>query len=351
MAAADPHPVWLSHGQLSVLGTGVALPGPPVASDALIGQITLRFAVPGQRRAQAIAQRFAIETRHLCRDFDAATEPARPGHANPDLAAQAVTRALSEAGLEIDDIGYLIGHTATPVQPLPGNIALAADRLGYRGPHLELRQACTGFANALMIAFGLLSVPDARPVAIVGSETGSLFFDPHDIASDPGQLVNMVQMGDGAGAIVLGPSAPTGATISAAWVGSIGLGRSPGLQVHAAAPRRFDHDFAAILASGSLLFDAGRAAALRHGISLDAVDTIIPHQVSGRIGRQAAAHFGMAPERFFVNADRVGNTGSAAIWIALAALRETAPTAGSRALVLRAEATKFMHGGFVYEHG
>ena len=141
----------------------------------------------------------------------------------------------------------------------------------------------------------------------------------------------MVQMGDGAGAI--------------------GLGRAPGLQVHATAPRRFDHDVAGILASGSPLFHAGRAAALHHGIALDAVDTIIPHQVSGRIGRQAAAHFGMEPDRFFVNADRVGNTGSAAIWIALAALLEAAPTAGSLALVLGAEATKFMHGGFVYEHG
>ena len=181
-----PHPVWLSHSHLAVLGTGIALPGPPAASDALIDRITHRFAVPGKRRAQAIAQRLAIETRHLCRDFEAGTETARPGHANPDLAAQAVTCALAEAGLKIDDIAYLIGHTATPLQPLPANIALAADRLGYRGPHLELRQACTGFANALMIAFGLLSVPGARPIAIVGSETGSLFFGPHDIADDPG---------------------------------------------------------------------------------------------------------------------------------------------------------------------
>ena len=219
MAAADHNPVWLSHGHLGVLGTGIALPAPPISSEALIDRITHRFVVSARHRRRSGATR-------------------------------------------------------------------------QHGPDGR-RRGC---------------------------------HHPWPARADGGHDLRRVVRLDRAGP-------------------------PPGLQVHAAAPRRFDHDFAAILASGSLLFDAGRAATLRHDVSLDAVDTIIPHQVSGRIGRQAAAHFGMAPERFFVNADRVGNTGSAAIWIALAALRETAPTAGSRALVLGAEATKFMHGGFVYEHG
>jgi 3-oxoacyl-[acyl-carrier-protein] synthase-3 len=346
-----PDRAWLSRGTVAVLGTGHALPGPALSTDLLLDRIAARFDLSRRREALAVARRMAIDTRHVCRDFAAATEAARPGHSNPDLAAAAVTRALSDAHLAIDDIGYLIGHTATPFQPLPGNIAFVADRLDYRGPHLELRQACTGFANALMIAFGLLAAPDARPVAIVGSETGSLFFDPGRIAEDSGQLVNMVQMGDGAGAIILGPTTSTGDSITAAWFGAVGLGRAPGLQMRGAGAREFDHDFAAILSSGALLFDAGRDAAAQHGVALDAVDMIIPHQVSGRIGMQSAAHFGLPVERFFVNADRLGNTGSAAIWLALAQLREARPAMGTRALILGAEATKYMHGGFVYEHG
>ncbi|TPG52270.1 3-oxoacyl-ACP synthase [Sphingomonas glacialis] len=329
---------------------GTALPGAPVATGALIDRVATRFALSRHREATVIGRRLEIEARHLCRSFETAHEAARPGEANPELAAAAVVSALGEAGLAVGDLGYLIGHTTTPLQPLPSNIAFVADRLGYGGPHLELRQACTGFANALMIAFGLLAAPGARPVAIVGSETGSLFFEPMHADRDPGQLVNLVQMGDGAGAIILG-HARGGASITAAWFGAIGLGRAPGLQVRADTPRAFEHDFATILASGSQLFDAGRDAAARHGLTLDSVDTIIPHQVSGRIGRQAAAHFGLPAERFFVNADRLGNTGSAAIWLALAELRRSAPTTGHRTLVLGAEATKFMHGGFVYEHG
>ncbi len=291
-----------------------------------------------------------IETRHVCRDFLQPAESAREGQGNADLAARAVEAALADAGIGIGDIGYLIGHTTTPEQPLPSNIAHAADRLGYGGPHVELRQACTGFANALMIATGLLNAPDARPVVIVGSETGSLFFNPHRLAQDRGQIVNLMQMGDGAGAVVLGPIGAARATLEAMWFGSIGLGRAPGIQ-QLSGRQEFDHDFAGILQSGPLIFDADIAAASSLGWRVDQADFIVPHQVSGRVRKQAASHLGLPAERIFVNADRIGNTGSAAIWLALAELRSTGLAPGARVLALGAEASKYLYGGFGYVHG
>jgi 3-oxoacyl-[acyl-carrier-protein] synthase III len=56
------------------------------------------------------------------------------------------------------------------------------------------------------------------------------------------------------------------------------------------------------------------------------------------------------PRRVFVNADRLGNTGSAAMWLALAELRPNLEP-GARVLALGAEATKYMFGGFSYVHG
>ncbi len=349
---------WLSQGALAVLGTGSAFPGPAIDSETLLDRIEGGFGPMPRRAALAVARRLGIRTRHVARDWTARGEGPRAGSSNPDLAAAAVRGALAQAGIDVGDLGFLIGHTATPAQPLPANIVHVADRLGYRGPHLELRQACTGFASALTIAFGLLARADARPVAIVGSDVGSVFFDPARIADDHGQRVNLMQMGDGAGAVILGPAATAGSSITAAWFGATGLGRSPGLQMRRGgsdAPGMSgvldaDHDFAAILASGPALFDAGLMAAARHGVSSDAVDWIVPHQVSGRIGAQLAGHMNVPESRFFVNADRVGNTGSAAIWIALDALRARGLASASRTLVLGAEATKFMHGGFVYVH-
>ncbi len=340
---------WLAQTALSVLGTGKALPGPAISSDDLIALVTKRFSLSQGRTARAVARRMGIDFRYVCRPFDERHEPARARQSNPELAAQAVRAALNDAELKIEDVGYLIGHTTTPLQPLPANISLVADLLEYSGPHAEFRQACTGFANGLVMATGLLAGPDSRPVVIVGSETGSLFFDPLRAAEESGQLVNLMQMGDGAAAIVLAPPLDAHSQVKAAWYGSIGLGRSPGLQLKHGMTE-FDHDFSAILATGSQLFDAGHEALRQLGFTLDSADYIIPHQVGGHIGAQLADHFKIDPAKAFVNAGRVGNTGSAAIWLALAELREGNLPTGSRAIALGAEATKYMYGGFVYDH-
>jgi 3-oxoacyl-[acyl-carrier-protein] synthase-3 len=348
---------WRSTGSVSVLGMGVALPGPPLTLDCLLQRIETRFPGLPRARLEALSRRLEITSRHVARPFEARVERAAPGLSNPALAAAALSAALGDAGLTPAELGFVLGHTATPAQPLPSNIALAADVLGYSGPALELRQACTGFAAALSIAFGLLAHPDAAPVAIVGSETGSLFFDPQ--ADLDSQLVGLAMMGDGAAAIVLGPAQPGAAAIDAAWFGSIGLGRAPGLAfLHGGAdfpaapgdgPITAMHDHRAVLESGEALFRAALAGAAEHGIEAVREDWIIPHQASGRIGHQLAPFLGVSPERVFVNANRVGNTGSAAMWLALAELRQRlAP--GETALALGAEATKYMHGGFRYTH-
>jgi 3-oxoacyl-[acyl-carrier-protein] synthase III len=341
---------WRSQGQLAVLGTGLALPGHAVPTDELVALLEDRFAFGAGREAKAIAKRMGIATRHISRPFLERHEAALDGCSNADLSAAAVKRALDDAGLKIDQIGYLIGHTTTPVQPLPGNITFVADQLGYAGPHVELRQACTGFANALMIAFGLIAGGLDAPIVIVGSETGSLFFDPDRVREDRGQTVNLVQMGDAAAAIIVAPAAPGLSRISGAWFGATGLGRPPGLQMHAGCAE-FEHDYARIAESGPALFAAGVAAAASQGIAAASMDMIIPHQVSGSIRAQIASHLGVDRERVFGNADRVGNTGSAAIWLALAELRAGGLARGTSVLALGAEATKYMHGGFRYEHG
>lgn len=339
---------WLSKGRIGVLGSGQALPGSQVATADLIAMMQQRFGFVRAREAAAIAARLGITSRHLCRNFDTAHEGARSGASNADLAAQAVRAALEEAGLRPHDLAYLIGHTTTPDQPLPANVAIVADRIGYDGPHVELRQACTGFANALMIAFGLIA-SGSGPVAIVGSETGSLFFDPVTLDGNADQIVNLVQMGDGAGAVIVGAPQSGCFSIEAAWFGALGGGRAPGIS-RQHRTHRFDHDFAAIRAEGHRLFDAGANAADVQGFPIEATRHIVPHQVSGRIGALAAAHFGLPPDRVFVQADRIGNTGSAAIWIALDTLRAKIDV-DDTIVVLGAEASKHMFGGFAYRHG
>jgi 3-oxoacyl-[acyl-carrier-protein] synthase III len=149
---------WRDQRRLKVLGIGVALPGPPVPTSELLTRLEERFGIALLRQGTALSNRLRIRTRHLSRDFQARRETPRRGHSNPDLASAALGQALDEARLEVGDLAYLIGHTTSPACLLPPNIALVADRVGFAGPYMELRQACTGFANALIIAAGLVGV-------------------------------------------------------------------------------------------------------------------------------------------------------------------------------------------------
>jgi len=223
--------IWRDPTPLRVLGTGAALPGEPIATEELLTTVDRRFSLALRRAGLAIAHRLGIRTRHLCRDMAGRLESPRKGHRNPELAAGSVRGALSEAGLAAGDLFYLIGHTATPAHLIPPNIGQVAELLDYDGPFVEFRQACTGFANALVFAQGLLR-GGAGPLAIVGSETGSVFFDPHRAAEDAGQLVNLVQMGDGAAAIILARDDDrAGARLSQVFYGQMGRGRVNGLAV------------------------------------------------------------------------------------------------------------------------
>ena len=351
---------WNDSRTLKVLGMGTALPGPPVSTADLLARVERRFGVALSSRGGKLARRLKIATRHLCRDVEKRREVPRRGHSNPDLAAVALRAALDEAHLKVDELGYLIGHTTSPACLVPPNIALVADRVGFTGPYMELRQACTGFANALVIAQGLIAAAGIEAVAVIGSETGSVYFDPQRAGEDVSQLVNLVMMGDGAAAIVVGPDDSRHCSrISHNFFGQVGLGRSPGFALHAGGSDEpfvgggaleFEHDFAAVRNSGQELFYRGAAAASALGIGVQMVNHVIPHQANGRMAELLSPLLGIEPDRVFVNAGRLGNTGSAAIWLALAELRSSLKP-GASVLALGAEATKYMFGGFHYVHG
>lgn len=346
---------------LHVLGSGQSLPGTPVSNERLASVVLEWHDVALARRFSTIANRLGIVERHLCRDFTIPVSGPRAGDTNPDLCARALREALQAAGLGSNDLAYLIGHTTSPHTLLPPNVAWIADEIGYNGPYGELRQACTGFANALLLVAGMLTEPTSQPIAVVGSETGSVFFDPREVRRDRDQLVNMAQMGDGAGAIVLGPdNGRANPTITNVFYGALGHGHKPGLVMpqggsgHPAVKadvNTFEHDFTSIKELGPELFRAGLRVAEDAGIPLESVDWVLPHQANGRLGAILESALGIPSQKVVVCADVVGNLGSAAIWVALHRLRNSGRLfSGARVLVLGAESTKYLYGGFLYTH-
>jgi 3-oxoacyl-[acyl-carrier-protein] synthase III len=123
---------WRDARSVSLLGMGTALPGPPVPTDELLDRLQSRFEVDVRRQGLVLAARLGIRTRHICRDFTPRHEAPRGGDTNAELAARALQAALSNSGLEANDLSYLVGHTTTPGRLLPANIANVADLIGYQ---------------------------------------------------------------------------------------------------------------------------------------------------------------------------------------------------------------------------
>lgn len=347
---------------LRVCGTGAALPGVPISTADFIKKTAVYLPPRTPALALRIARRLGITQRYMVRSFVAPQEAPRAFDTAPKLAARAVSAALADARCGVDVLQLLMGHTATPHTLLPGNSSWVADELSYSGAHLELRQACTGFAAATVLCAGLVA-SGTHPIAIVGSETGSVFLDPRRVAVDRTQLVNLLQMGDGAGAIVLAPlPSRSDSRIESVFYGSCGGHRGPGISlkeggsgapvVNATGVPHFTHDAESVGIHGVELFRAGLRAAIQEGITAEGIDWWVPHPANGRMAQYAASTLGLPAHKVVCEASILGNLGSAAMWVALDRLRRSGRLApGDRVMVLGAEASKYMYGGFLYVHG
>lgn len=352
-------------GQVTLLGSGSYLPGPAVDNQRLLEELEKHLGYITARKAGLICRRLGIEARHILRDFG--QHSGTTLKSAPLMGNLAIENALADGGMSspsasYQNLSYLIGHTTSPHTLLPPNIAWVAEELGHYGPFMELRQACTGFANGLQIAAAMLTAdPSQKPVAIMGSELGSMYFDMSTEFVDQQQLVNLVQMGDGAAAVVLG--ADDGSCrqqISDIYTGQIGNHRQPGFQLQGGGSGQvnsekgfpfFLHQVHKVQEKGRDLFLMGLRAIVRRGYELSDFAFILPHQVNGHLGRLFHQLTGLPEEKIIADAKILGNTGSAAIWLSLDKLRRSGRLQlGDKVLVLGAEATKYMYGGFVYQH-
>lgn len=357
--------VRISDTRIKLLASSSSLPGEPVSNEQLLEALASFCGSGPARQAQRISKLLGVQSRHLSRHLDLPISGVREEYDNPTLCCDVLDKLFAEDGSDLEQCQYLIGHTTSPQTHSPSNIAWVADKYQYNGPYLELRQACTGFANALQVAEGFLQA-NSRPVAIVGSETGSAYFRMEEAFLDREQLTNYVQMGDGAGGVLLAKADQDdhSRVLTDLFIGHSGLKKNDngkpafymeeGGSSHPESQNktpRFRHIATDVLKNGQDLFFAGIEAIKSRGYELEDFDWIIPHQVNGHMARLFQKYTGIDQQKIFVTADTLGNLGSAAIWIALDKLIKSRQLEqGQKALILGAEAPQQMFGGFVYHH-
>ena len=168
-----------------ILGTGMAVPDRIVTNDDLSTVM--------DTTDEWITQRTGIRQRHWVRE----------GETGVDLAERASRAAIAAAGLADADIDAIVLATSTPDHFAPGNGVLLQHRLGLGPiPALDVRAQCSGFVYALATADAYISAGLFRHVLVVGQEIQSTGMD----VTTRGRATAVI-FADGAGAVVLGPSA------------------------------------------------------------------------------------------------------------------------------------------------
>ena len=248
---------------------------------------------------------------------------AAPGEGSSDMATRAACRALENAGIGADDVDVLVLATITSDHRVPPTAALVQANIGTRARFLQIDSACTGFVDGLMVADGLLDALGAQTALVIGTDVMSHYMDPR-------RFRTQTIFGDGAGAAVLRVTDLDGRGIRAystgsagadghlvnVWAGGVKRPITP--EVIERGEQFMEIALGVIPGYGvDKMVRATREVLERACIGPDGIDWVVPHQASTNIVHDTATALGIGVSRFILNFDRVGNTSSASIPIAL----------------------------------
>jgi 3-oxoacyl-[acyl-carrier-protein] synthase-3 len=284
---------------VTITGLGVNVPERVVSNDELSQYV--------DTSDEWIRERTGIRERRMASREEALS----------DVSLPAARAALDQARLDGSEVDLLIVATVTPDMAFPSTAALLADRLGAaQAAAYDLSAGCTGFVYAVAQAYGMVAGGLSRRALVVGGDLLSRILDWEDRST-------LVLFGDGAGAVVLEPSAEPG--FLGFELGADGAG-GENLWLPGSGSRLFDGSERYVKMNGREVFrfatrvlvQSASDVLARCDASVDDVDVYVPHQANVRIIDHAAKKLGFPQEKVVINVDRYGNTSSGSIPLALA---------------------------------
>jgi len=254
---------------------------------------------------------------------------AGPDETVADMAVVAGGKALAASGLSPADIDLVIVATCSTESPIPNASAEVAYRLGIIAPGAyDLNAACAGFCYALSNASDAVRAGTARHVLVIGSEKMTAWVDPDDRST-------CIIFADGAGAVVVGPVAdgePPG-------IGPVAWGSAGDMASKITIADRdsfiYQEGQAVFRWATTALHPIAAQACERAGIAVGDLSAFVPHQANLRIIEVIARRLGVPRELMADDIVHSGNTSSASVPLALAAMAERGDLKpGSHALLL-----------------
>ncbi len=267
------------------------------------------------------------------------------------MGARAAEKALAMAGVDKEDVDFILFATLSPDYYFPGCGVLLQRELGICQTEigaLDIRNQCSGFVYGLTVADQFIRTGMYKNVLLVGSEMHSMGLD----FSTRGRNVTVI-FGDGAGAVLLQPTEEEGRGILSSKLHSDGTYAeklafiSPGAHggyhnerleepLEYGYPdveygemfitqKMMDEGMLFPQMEGQFVFKMavtkfpeviGEVLA-EAGLSREDLDMFIPHQANLRISQFVQRRLQLRDDQVWNNIQRYGNTTAASIPIAL----------------------------------
>ncbi|MER5489832.1 beta-ketoacyl-ACP synthase 3 [Streptomyces sp. NPDC002454] len=254
------------------------------------------------------------------------------------MSLEAGGKAIAAAGITPEQIGAVVVSTVSHFKQTPAVATEIADRIGTdKAAAFDISAGCAGFGYGLTLARGMVVDGSAEYVLVIGVERLSDLTDLTDRAT-------AFLFGDGAGAVVVGPS--TEPAIGPTVWGSEG---DKSETIKQTVPWTDYRDgtvekFPAIAQEGQAVFrwavfemaKVAQQALDAAGITADDLDVFIPHQANMRIIDSMVKTLKL-PEHVTVARDveTTGNTSAASIPLAMERLLASGEAkSGDTALVI-----------------
>lgn len=260
-----------------------------------------------------ILARTGIKERRILSDLEKATS---------DMAAAAIKNLIETSGVNPDEIECVILATSTPDKLLAPTAPVVCDKAGLKNAWgFDLNAACSGFLYALSVGSSLIESGRHKKVIVIGADAMSRIVDYTDRNT-------CILFGDGAGAVLLEPSAQHGLQdfiLKTDGAGSEFLSISGGGSLKPFHEETLKNGEHFVRQDGKTVFKnaiAGmtgvcRELSDRNTLLAEDIDWVIPHQANIRIINAVAGNLNVPMEKVKVNIERYGNTTAATIPLCL----------------------------------
>lgn len=262
-----------------------------------------------------INQRTGISERRIAAD-DQATS---------DLAAEAAKKAIEAAGMKPSEIEMIILGTSTPDYHVPTAGPIIQQKIGCPShiPAFDMNSICSSFMYSLVTGYSMIYAGFYSNCLVIGADTYSRILNWEDRNT-------CVLFGDGAGAVVLKKDDSQKKILSSR-LGSDGTGSDyiinpvGGSKLSLGNLDKYKKEDLFFQMNGRKVYEFTisvipkmmKELIAESGLHKDDIDWIILHQANSRIIATISRMLDIDIDKFIVNIEKVGNTSSGSIPIAL----------------------------------